>query len=382
MADGPPVLIVALSGRALAQAAARAGWRPLVIDLFGDLDTRAAAEAWAVAEGDFVTGFEMESLLATAARLAPAPIGLVFGTGFEANPLLLAELSRGRRLYGNAPEVVARLKDPREFFPLLGRLGLPHPAVALAHPTKPAGWLAKRIGGSGGGHIQPADGIAPAADLYFQRRAPGRTVSVLFAAEGRRAHVLGYSLQWPSPTAEEPFRYGGCAQPTKLAAALAAEITAGLDALVRETGLVGLSSLDLLVHRHRFTILEVNPRPGATLDTFDTDSVPALFELHVAACDGRLPGSWQPPSARAAAVVYAETPMVVPADFEWPSYTRDQSPPGTSIRPGDPVCTVATSCGTAIGAKRRTRECGSSLLHYLRLRSQPTAVAERRLAAP
>ena len=44
----PPerVLICALSGRALAQAARAAGFAPIVLDAFGDLDTRAVAEAW------------------------------------------------------------------------------------------------------------------------------------------------------------------------------------------------------------------------------------------------------------------------------------------------------------------------------------------------
>src|SRR4026208_2049950 len=42
--DGPLVLIAALSGRALAQAAARSRYRPLVADLFADLDTCELAE--------------------------------------------------------------------------------------------------------------------------------------------------------------------------------------------------------------------------------------------------------------------------------------------------------------------------------------------------
>ena len=41
-----PVLICALSGRALAQAARAAGFAPIVLDAFGDLDTRAVAERW------------------------------------------------------------------------------------------------------------------------------------------------------------------------------------------------------------------------------------------------------------------------------------------------------------------------------------------------
>ena len=42
-ADPGDVLVAALSGRALAAAAARAGLRPIVLDLFCDVDTRALA---------------------------------------------------------------------------------------------------------------------------------------------------------------------------------------------------------------------------------------------------------------------------------------------------------------------------------------------------
>ena len=35
----PTVLIAGFSGRALAQSARRAGFRPLVVDCFGDADT-------------------------------------------------------------------------------------------------------------------------------------------------------------------------------------------------------------------------------------------------------------------------------------------------------------------------------------------------------
>ena len=45
MPEGGAVLIAAQSGRALAQAARRAGLRPFVLDLFGDEDTLALAEA-------------------------------------------------------------------------------------------------------------------------------------------------------------------------------------------------------------------------------------------------------------------------------------------------------------------------------------------------
>src|SRR5262245_9389147 len=160
LAEPDLYLLVALSGRALAVAARRAGRRAAVADLFGDTDTRASAEASLVVAGDFDAGFEAAALLAAAERLAPAAspprCGLVYGSGLESRPDLLAQLAEGRRLFGNAPATVARTKNPRAFFALLDRLGLPYPAISDTAPRDTAGWLMKRIGGSGGGHVEAA----------------------------------------------------------------------------------------------------------------------------------------------------------------------------------------------------------------------------------
>jgi NAD(P)-dependent dehydrogenase (short-subunit alcohol dehydrogenase family) len=89
LAEPEIYLLVALSGRALAVAARRAGRRTVVADLFGDTDTRASAEASLVVEGDFDDGFDAAALLAAAERLAPASptarFGLVYGSGLESH---------------------------------------------------------------------------------------------------------------------------------------------------------------------------------------------------------------------------------------------------------------------------------------------------------
>ena len=72
LAEPDIYLAVALSARALAVAARRAGRRVVVADLFGDTDTRASAEASLVVDGDFDDGFDAAALLGAAERLAPA----------------------------------------------------------------------------------------------------------------------------------------------------------------------------------------------------------------------------------------------------------------------------------------------------------------------
>ena len=341
---------MALSARSLALAASRAGYQVVVADFFGDVDTRRLAARSAVVPGDLGNGFDAAALIEAAARLAPASEdgdegwGLVYGSGLESRPELLAELARGRRLWGNPPAVLRDVKDPSRFFGLLDRLGLPHPEIRTEPPPEgQVGWLVKGIGGAGGGHVRHlAAGETGEAAMYYQRRVPGRPLSCLILADGREATLLGWSEQWPDPEPRHPFRFGGAVQPAVVPPKVARAVAAALGRLVRETGIVGLNSLDLLVDEDSgFNVLEVNPRPGASLDVFDGEGAGALFGRHAAACEGRLFAGWQPPSrATAMCVVYADRPLDVPSRMSWPPWLADRPAPGAHIAPGAPVCTV------------------------------------------
>src|SRR5262249_8403138 len=232
------------------------------------------------------------------------------------------------------------------FFALLDRLGLPYPAIAFAPPADPAGWLRKRIGGSGGGHVAPARNGASTGGggSYFQRRIAGLSVGAAFLAGGRSAFVLGFSEQWSTGNS---FRFGGMLQPAAISARVAAAIPAALDGLTRELGLVGLNSLDLIVDGDAFHILEVNPRPGANLDVFDGADPVGLFGLHVAACQGRLPARWTPPAqATAMSVLYAERPLRVPRRLSWPAWGADRPARGVRIEGGAAIWTVLAAAGS------------------------------------
>lgn len=355
MAPARRLLVVALSGRALAVAAWRAGFAPVVLDLFGDVDTRRVAAASALIPGDLAGGFDGGALLAAADRIAPPGSvgGVLYGSGLESAPELIAALAAGRTLYGNSAAAVRRIKDPRLFFPLLDRVGLPYPALSHEPPADPAHWLAKREGGAGGGHVVPADG-ARGAGVYYQRRASGRSFALLFAADGKRGRVLGFSSQWPHPAADQPFRFGGAVGPVSGPAAVNEALARALDPLVAETGLVGLNSLDMMCDdQGAFRVLEVNPRPGAALDVFDGPGPQSLAALHLAACAGALAHPWTPPpGVRAMAVVYADRPLAVPARLDWPHWLADRPASLALIAPGAPVCTVLAAAGDAPAARR------------------------------
>jgi predicted ATP-grasp superfamily ATP-dependent carboligase len=353
-----PYLVAAVTGRALAASAVRGGHPVVVLDYFADRDTRALAGAWRSVVAARGMRFDQRALLTAAQELAPVPAGLVYGSGFEGRTGLLALLARGRPLHGNRPDVVAAVRDPARFFPLLDELGIPHPAVRLTPPSDPRGWLIKQPGGAGGGHIRPATSRRAPVGAYYQHFELGHALSVLFLADGRRTRVLGINRQWTAAARPgRPFLYGGAVGGVTLSEALEREIRSGLQALVAETGLIGLNGLDFILRRGRWSVLELNPRPTATFELYDPDYPHGLFDWHLRACHGELPDRAATRRAiRAHAVLYATAAARTGPRFEFPDWCRDIPVADTQYSPGDPICTVhasATDADRAVALLRR-----------------------------
>ena len=354
---GETVLIAAFSARALAASARRAGYRPLVVDCFGDLDTTALAHASRSLPARVQVGFTTRPLLAAleslAAEAPSPPVGLVLGAGFECNPRLVARLGERFPLIGNDAETIARCKDPQQFFAVLDGLGIPHPETRRDAPSDPDGWLMKRIGGSGGLHIHrcPAK-PRPDTRRYFQRQIAGAPISLLGLVSEKSA-AFAASRQWTSPLPRRPFRYGGAAGSLPLDPDLEARLIEMSLAVAEALELKGLVSFDYLVRDGEPSLLEVNPRPGATVDVFD-DAAGTLFKAHIEAARGGDPAAllasdWHPPVARAAAFLYADRGPLTAGPVDWPEWAADRPRPGSTIGAGQPLAT-ATAEGDDIDA--------------------------------
>jgi len=348
------VLIAAISGRALAASARRGGYVPLVTDFFGDQDTLNVADAHVRLDGELARGFEERALVRALETLSERrpPLGIVCGTGFEGKAQLLQRLAQSWRLFGNRPETVANVKNPEVLSSICADLGIPFPESSLSAPSAPADWLAKRKGGAGGTHIKPAlQAHSVGGEIYYQRKVCGTPVAALFLADGERAAVLGFSAQWSLPTPRQPYRYGGAVRPATLAPRTANLLSAAVHRLAASMSLVGLNSADFLVDGELFWLLEINPRPGATLDIFELPEG-SLFALHMAACAGKLVmGSPYPEGAKAAAIVYAEDEIPSVPILAWPDWTADRPLVGSAIKAGQPLCTVYACSSAAAGAR-------------------------------
>jgi uncharacterized protein len=353
MTDCPAIIVVAYSARALASSASRAGFSPLSIDVFGDEDTKEVSLACVRLDGGLSEGLTLEKVAGAVESLISAhdPVGLAYGAGFEHQPEAIATIPRRIRIFGNEAETLKRAKDPVSLARMCEANSVRHPQIALDSPDEPEFWLMKKRGGAGGIHIAAAGSSLVSPDCYFQRRVAGKSISALFLASGKRVEIIGLSTQWNAPTLATPFRYGGAAGPADVELAQAEEIARSVAAIASELNLVGLNSADFLVSDDEVWLIEINPRPGATLDVFESNEDP-LFARHVAACDGRL--TPMPPRSRfkAAEIAYAPCDIVVPNGRNWPDWMVDRSPSGTRIAGGEPVCTVIASSDATVDLAR------------------------------
>jgi uncharacterized protein len=353
------VLIAAFSGRSLAQSARRAGYEPLVVDAFGDLDTQEAALDFRVLDGVMETGFRTKPLIAALDDLTRSasskPIGLVLGSGFEDKPRLVAALASRFKLLGSDAATYKACKDPTSFFATLDGLGIPHPETRLTPPNDPTGWITKRMGGSGGRHIRVCHGpqrIKPRR--YFQKLVDGNRISAgaIFAKD---KNLVSLTRQWISPSAEHPFRFGGCVSMPAVDDRLRRQIAQSAKRVATELNLIGLASFDFIVSAGVPYLLEVNPRPGASLDILDDGG--ELFAAHIAVWTGanNFPGQEIARAAKAIAILHADRGPITLGETPWPDWSADRGAPGTFVPRGAPLATAFGEAPTTDAAEALAR---------------------------
>lgn len=366
------VAVAAISARVLAEAASRDGFEVVALDLFGDRDTRRAASRWAPIGEPGSLRIDGERLLDVLRELArgDAVQGWVAGSGFEGRPDLLEAGAACLPLLGNDAARVRRVRDPRAFFALLDAHGIAHPEVAFERPDDPRGWLRKDASGCGGWHIRRAaavDGAPLSTTQYHQRERRGTPMSATFVGNGREALLLGCNEQIVQPVGDRPHVYAGVIGPLAIDDTVQAQVRAALQALVAAGELSGLGSLDFLLVDDRVEVLELNPRPPASLALYPRFGLRA----HCSACErGDLP-AWPdaPPAPRGERIVYARRPMrlgdAAAATIAAQPDTHDLPQAGASLRPGDPLCSVGASGRSGAEIRERLAQRADALLNLL-----------------
>jgi len=377
----PTIAVAAISARAMAEAAASDGFGVVALDLFGDADTRRAASRWLPIGAPGSLQIDGASVMAALRSLAQEGsdgeplLGWIAGSGFEGEPELLEQGAAVLPLIGTAPAGVRRVRDPAAFFGFLAAHVIPCPQVLLHAPEDPAGWLMKDAHGCGGWHVRQAPwqmDEPPSPHHYFQREMPGLPMSATFIANGRDVHVLGFNLQSVRRFGARPYVFCGAVGPVPLADELASRVTDIARALTVEFGLRGLCSLDFMRDGDTLGVLEVNPRPPASMSLYRWPrGTPGVMQAHLRAClHGELPSTTLPAQdPEGIEIVFARQPIALDAAAAdrlaaWPGL-RDLPTAGQRFDTGDPVCTLTASGASAQQVRARLDEGRERLLQSL-----------------
>lgn len=350
------VLIVGVSTRAVAAAAIREGFDVVSLDAFADLDQPADAVVERLTD---VPGerFSPHDVARAAARHDCEAV--VYTSNFENYPEAVTELAARRALWGNPPEVLARVRDPIALAGTLRKRGCAAPRTRrdATGLELDCSWLLKPIA-SGGGHgicHWGGDGALPPA-TYLQQQLAGVPGAMAFVAARGRVLPLGVTRQLTGDPAfgAHHFLYcGNILAPAGDAQFESGEALAGAAGtlartLAAEYGLVGVNGVDFVARDGVPYAVEVNPRWSASLELFERASGTSLFGAHVAACSGgdlgvaTLHAHTVLERAVGKAVVYAREEVVAPDTRDWlkDPTVADIPQPAARIAAGAPICTV------------------------------------------
>lgn len=371
MHDAPmPLVVIGGSARAFAVSAARAGRRVYAADLFDDLDLRATATATACVRdlaGGYPTG------LVAAARSFPAAAFCFLGA-LENHPDVIRAIARDRTLLGSPPASLAGVRDPWSLQRLVQDAGLASPECHADPRGLPrdGSFLAKPLAGAGGRGIVPWETATPtpAHATVWQRRVVGAAWSASYIVAAAGSRLLGASRQllglpWCHARA---FAYcGSIDEPLAgVPSAVRHQFTA-LGAALAGCGLRGAVGVDAIVDAAGVVwVVEVNPRPCASMELIERATGESIAAAHLAACGaGAVPtpmASAGPPRW-AKAVLYA--PHAITIDAAWLARVAAWQEPwsaaghpaiadipaaGRTIPAGGPVCTLFAAADTAAAA--------------------------------
>ena len=333
------VLVVAVSARMLAQLAVADGYEVTALDRFGDVDLRAVAPG--------ATAPTSDGLAALAAGIDAD--ALVYGAGLENRPDLVRELAGGRELLGTPAQLLEAVRDPWALGAAAQAAGARAPETRAPGdvPEAPVRdrWLRKPRRSGGGHGVSGWRGGLLRSTEVLQRRVAGLSCSAVAIGDGRSAAVLGLTEQLHLPPG---FRWTGNVTPPRLPEAQRAELDGRLGAVCSEVvgrfGVRGAFGVDAVWDGRHAWVLEVNPRPSASLELFG----PGSFEAHVRGARGLgLPAAGVPPARSCAAVklvLFADRTVCAPDPGWWPAgLVRDIPRAGETIKSGAPVCTLVSA---------------------------------------
>lgn len=335
------LLIVAQSGRMLAQSAAREGYTVRVADCFADRDTLGVADRYLrLPPLDKTSKNEWLHVVITLS--AGQPCSLICGTGVERFYPLLPQLPAHIQFAGSCPASIEQLCDPTKWITLLDKLSLPHPATKFTKsPPLKGKWLAKSSAAWGGTHIMEANSVAGNTDFYYQQQIVGTSASVLFLADRHDFQVLLINQQFPRNIASNDFSLTAIASGLLLNNKQHYIIQFALQQLTQQLELSGLMSLDFMLDSSgEVFLLEVNPRPTASCQLLPAAFPFISWQLTCSTSIMPAVSAELPVKKRLLRFCFAPHTITIPAHFDWPDYCYDLPTEGSIVHKDTILCSL------------------------------------------
>jgi predicted ATP-grasp superfamily ATP-dependent carboligase len=375
--------VVGCSARAAVHSLARAGFSAWAVDMFADRDLKRIADCVVCPPDEYP-----DAIPRLAAGFPPGPV--LYTGGLENYPHVIRELAAQRELWGNPPEVLARVRDPFTLFSCLAASGFATPRlIPPGEPCPSEGrWLRKPLRSGGGLGIRFARPGEPASPHhYFQEFIDGVSMSALFVSD------LAESPSWPDGTSPfgithqlvgeswlhaKAFAYCGNIAPVRMRDDIEAKLS--LDALAsnRAMRLLGLWGLDFVLRDGVPTPVEVNPRYSASAEVLEWGARAHVMATHGDCWSGRpglsgftTPRTYDAPTGKA--IYYAPHAIRFPRSGPWDAdLTGDFDPwrvpgfadipePGSVIEPSSPVLTFFATGSTPAEVRGRLQSRAAEL---------------------
>ena len=329
------IVIIANSGRMIAQMAKKAGYNVIVIDCFSDADTQALT----------VECIKVDSLalehIKPAVSILQSRFELLFaiiGSGFECYLPSLNYLHQKLKVLGNKPSVFSSVQNKRHFFSTLEQLKISFPETSFQRPELKDGWLVKPMEGEGGKGVKKFTGLMKKNEgYYWQRFINGVPLSVLFIANSTNFKVCGFHKQQVISINNSEFIFSEVISYPDISDEIKRQLNSWIFSLVKAFGLVGLNSVDFMLENNQCYVLEVNPRASASMQLYGSE----LIDGHINSClDKLLDIKINLEEFSAYQIIFAETNLIITKNIQWPKWIADIPQEGLLINTGMPICSI------------------------------------------
>lgn len=309
---------------------------PLVIDCFADFDTQ--QYAWQVIKIKSLALFEVKQALTLISEQHDST-HVIYGSGLECFPSTLNYLEQRFIVLGNSFQVFSKVQDKRQFFLTLQRNKISYPETCFQQPDNYADWLLKPLAGEGGIGIKKyLDETVSDGECYWQKIAQGTPKSVLFIVNKTDFKIIGFHKQFITQIAEYEFVFSGLINQLLVDETLEQTLNNIVGKLVNEFSLKGINSLDFIENKGECSILEVNPRPSASMNLYGS----TLFLKHIKSClaIGEFDGVQPLKSLQAYKIIFAIETLTIDEQINWPIWVNDIPVAGSIIHTGEPICSI------------------------------------------